>query len=129
VADGGMFSNLCDAKVSVKARMDGEAFVSDTTGDLTSCNPESFRTNGTYRISYRVTRESLSMESYSDAPYRLVLPVRTALAADMGYKASAELRIEDTVRHGNAFSPIGGFLMRYMTFLPDDGGKCAVSIQ
>ena len=129
VADGGMFSNLCDAKVTVKAGMDGEDFVSATTGSLTSCTPESLRANGTYRIAYRVTRETLSMESYSDAPYRLVFPVRTAVADDIRCMASTGLRIEDTARHGNAFSPIGGFLMRYMTLLPDESGKCVMTIK
>ena len=129
LADGGRFSNLCDVKVSIKARMDGEAFLSDTTGNLTSCNPESFRTNGTYRISYRVTRESLSMESYSDAPYRLVFPVRTVLADDVNCGASSEIQLEDTARRGDAFSPIGGFLMRYMAILPDKNGMCRITVK
>ena len=109
--------------------MFGEDFVSETTGNLTSCDPECVQTDGTYRVAYRVTRESLSMESCSDASYRLVFPVRTAVVDDVCMVSPSKMQIEDTARHGDAFSPIGGFLTRYMMFLPDENGKCLISIK
>ena len=124
----GVFGNLCDAKVTVKAGMSDNAFVSETAGTLTSWNPEHVCTGGTYRITYRVTRDAFSMEAFSDTSYRLVFPMRTAVVDDITCTSSTKLCLEDTARHGDAFSPIGGFLMRYMTFLPDHGGKCAMSI-
>ena len=124
-----IFSNLCDAKVTVKAGMSGSAFVSETAGTLTSWNPEECRTGGTYRITYRVAREAFTMETCSGAPYRLLFPMRTAVADDIVCESSAELRLEDTARHGAAFSPIGGLLMRYGALLPNRDGKCALSIK
>ena len=129
VAEGGMFSNLCDAKVTVKVGMSGNAFVSETAGTLTAWNPEEVRTEGTYRITYRVTREAFTMEAFSDASYRLLFPMRTAVADDIVCESSTELRIEETARHGAVFSPIGGLLMRYGALLPNRAGKCALSIR
>jgi hypothetical protein len=69
------------------------------------------------------------METYSDASYKLVFPVRAAVADDVVCESSAELRLEDTARHGEAFSPIGGLLMRYGALLPNRDGNCALSIK
>lgn len=69
------------------------------------------------------------MEACSRAPCRLLFPVRTAVADDVVCESSAELRLEDTARHGEAFSPIGGLLMRYGALLPNHDGNCTLSIK
>ena len=109
VADEGAFSNLCDAKVSVKAGMRGDVFVSETAGRLASWKPG---------------REV----AHSDVPYRLVLPVRTAVADRVCLTTSSQPHAVDTARNGDAFSPVGGFLVRYMAFLPDGDGKSAIAV-
>ena len=128
VADEGAFSNLCDAKVSVKAGMRGDVFVSETAGRLASWKPGREVAAGTYRITYRVTRDDFSMDAHSDVPYRLVLPVRTAVADRVCLTTSSQPHAVDTARNGDAFSPVGGFLVRYMAFLPDGDGKSAIAV-
>ena len=128
VAADGRFSNVCDAGVAVKAGMQGGAFVAETSGNLIAWDPTELNTNGTYRITYRVTRKTFALETWADVPYRLVFPLRSGLVDGLSVSASSLGQVESTAREGDAFSTIGGFLMRYQTYLPDDHGRCAVII-
>ena len=124
----GAFSNISDAGARVKPRFADGVFECETEGALTSWNPDRLMTNGTYRISYKVSSESFSVEARSDAPYKLVFPVRADAADGLPEEASAQWNVKATARGGNAFSTVGGFLMRYRSIAPDGSGRCRVRI-
>lgn len=125
---GAPFSNVNDAGVKVKSSFADGVFESETTGTLASWDPSRLLTNGMYRIVYKVTRSSFSIDAFSDVPYRLVFPVRPAAAEGLREDASAPWSVEPTARQGCAFSTIGGFLMRYRHISPDGDGRCRVCI-
>ena len=125
-SEHGAFSNLNDARVKVTAHFTDGVFESETTGTLTSWNPGKLLTNGLYRIAYKVTRKSLSIETFADVPYRFVFPVRSVAADGLCEETSANWSLESTARQGAAFSTVGGFLMRYRSISPDDDGRCRV---
>jgi len=127
-ADNGDFSNLCDAGVRVNACFEDGLFKSETSGALTSWSPDELMTNGRYRIVYRISRSSFSIDAFADVPYRFVFPVRRVAADGMREHLSAEWDVAPTARGGNAFSTIGGLLMQYRLLSPDDEGRCFVRI-
>ena len=128
-SEQGPFSNICDAGVKVKSRFANGVFVSETDGVLTSWNPEKLQTNGRYRIAYRITRSSFSIDASADVPYSFVFPVRAVAADGLRVSASGSWSVEPTARGGDAFSTIGGFLMRYRTLRPDVGMHCAICVE
>lgn len=125
---GPSFSNINDAGVKVKSRFSDGVFESETSGTLTCWSPDRLLTNGTYRIVYKVTHSSFSIEAFSDVPYRFVFPIRSAAAEGLHEETSAPWSVEPTARQGNAFSTIGGFLMRYRYIAPDGDGRCRICI-
>ena len=104
-------------------------FVSETDGVLTSWNPEKLQTNGRYRIAYRITRSSFSIDASADVPYSFVFPVRAVAADGLRVSASGSWSVEPTARGGDVFSTIGGFLVRYRTLRPDVGMHCAICVE
>jgi hypothetical protein len=122
--ESGEFSNISDAGVKVVSRFADDVFESETSGVLTSWNPNEIITNGSYKVVYKVTRDAFLINAYSDVPHKFVFPVRKAAMEGVNEKASAEWSIEHTQRGGDAFSTIGGFLMRYRT-IPSDRNGCS----
>ena len=124
-----VFSNISDAGVEVTSRYSDGVFVLETFGALTSWNPDKLFTNGIYRISYKVARDSFLIETFSDVPYKFVFPVRKRAMKGIEEKTSSEWIVEPTARGGgDAFSTIGGFLMSYRTISPDVDGRCRVQL-
>ena len=128
-SDSGDFSNLCDANVRVNASFENGEFKSETSGVLTSWRPDELLTNGQYRVVYRISRSSFSIDAFADVPYRFVFPVRKGAVDSLREVASASWNVEPTARGGDAFSTIGGFLMRYRAIPPDRDGRCSVRIE
>jgi hypothetical protein len=127
-AGNDVFSNICDAGVKVKSRFADGVFESETSGVLTSWNPNALQTNGAYRIVYRVSRDSFSIDAFSDVPHKFFFPVRKAAAEGFAEETSSGWTIEDTARGGDAFSTVGGFLMRYRSMPSDAKGRSRIRL-
>lgn len=114
----GVFSNLPDRKVRVVSEMKDGVFVYAAEGVLTADDDRTLRTNGTYRIEWRLSDKGLDLCARSSVPCAVVFPVRDVATADLEIAGDTALAAEKTDRGRTAFSTVGGFLYRYLTKEP-----------